>query len=588
MPTKKQKIEKEEPKTRRKAVVLPDGSVMYIREKDKTHLLRETDDAINLFKDSGVKKETIESPKNNNVNRELHPSAKKANTATKEETKVVRNNYLANMHNNYKLPKINLLNPPVAKGKNQANIAEAGAKGMKALETLRQFDVEATLAATTIGPSVTKLEIKLDPNVKISRVTSLQDNLKMHMEVKDLRIEAPIPGKNAVGLEIPNKEPALVCMSECIKKLMDSNKPLVVPLGKDLNGEVATCNLEKMPHLLVAGATGSGKSVCINSIIMSILLRCNPENVKLLLIDPKKVEFTSYKKIPHLIGPVINDAKEASLALKAIVEIMDKRYDQFAETGSKNIALYNKYVEDVWNDVKPDATEEEKSRLPKKMPYIVVIVDELADLMLVAGKEVEASIQRITQLARAAGIHLIVATQRPSSDIITGVIKANIPSRIAFAVSNSIDSRVILDQVGAERLLGNGDMLYSPIGANAPIRVQGTYVDDEEIGRITEDVSSKAIPVYDDIFLALNNQGSLDSRFGADVKTDDPLYDEAMRFVVETGKASTSLLQRHFGIGYSRAARLCDILEARGVIGPSQGSKPREILISKEELNKFE
>ena len=336
-------------------------------------------------------------------------------------------------------------------------------------------------------------------------------------------------------------------------------------------GKGIFCQLDKMPHLLIAGATGSGKSVCMNTIITSLLMRTSPDEVKLLLVDPKKVEFTPYREIPHLIGPVISDGAEAARALKVIVMMMENRYEVFAQVGVRNIAGYNEKI----------AKEPQPNLQP--MPFIVVIIDELADLMAVAGKEVEMSIQRITQLARAAGIHLIVATQRPSTDVITGIIKANIPSRIAFSVSSGIDSRTILDHVGAERLLGNGDMLYFPIGEPSPVRLQGVYVTDEEVKRITDFVSAQMKPRYEDAFIRLEGVDNNESTAVVSAQ-DDPLYEEVKDYVIETQKASTSLLQRRFGIGYNRAARLIDVLEERGIIGPVQGSKPRDVYIKKTDV----
>ncbi len=474
----------------------------------------------------------------------------------------------------YRLPSIDILDSVVNKQKSNTNQLAAKDKAQKLLNILQNFGIEATLIATHIGPSVTKFEIKPDSNVKVSKIISIQDNIKMELAARDIRIEAPIPGRNAVGIEIPNVESTMVRMKEIITQIpMDKkSKPLMLVLGKDLLGRPVFCQLDKMPHLLIAGTTGSGKSVCMNSIITSLLLRTNPDDVKLLLIDPKKVEFTQYSNIPHLIGPVISDSNQASNALKVMVTIMEERYEIFSLAQVRNIQVYNEKV-------KADPTD---AKL-KPMPYIVVIIDELADLMAVAGKEVELSIQRITQLARAAGIHLIVATQRPSTDVITGIIKANIPSRIAFSVSNGIDSRTILDHVGAERLLGNGDMLYLPIGESSSTRLQGVYVTDEEVERISTFCSNQRIPMYDDAFIRLEGVEGNDGTavIGA---SEDPLFDEVKEYVIEVQKASTSLLQRRFGIGYNRAARMIDLLEQNGIIGPAQGSKPRDVFIKKEEV----
>ena len=474
----------------------------------------------------------------------------------------------------YQLPKVSLLDPLPPKGSNPENEVAAREKSQLLLQILNNFDIEAQLLNTHIGPSVTQFEIRPDVNVKVSKILGLTDNIKMQLAARDVRIEAPIPGRNAVGIEIPNVKSTPVKMREIINDVgNDKDQPLLFFLGKDLLGRTVTCRLDKMPHMLIAGATGSGKSVCMNSIICSLLLRTKPDEVKMLLVDPKKVEFTPYRNIPHLIGPVINDPNKASNALKVIVRIMDERYNMFAAAGVRNIEVYNNMVEQQGGKPNPDG-----SPAPKKIPYIVVIIDELADLMAVAGKEVEQSIQRITQLARAAGIHLIVATQRPSVDVITGIIKANIPSRIAFAVSSGMDSRTILDHVGAERLLGYGDMLYMPIGQTGSTRVQGVFVTDDEVQRITSFVSSEASPVYDDSFVQLDGIESGEGGIVTEI-SDDPLFKEIKEYVIEAQKASTSLLQRRFGIGYNRAARMIDALEEHGIIGPAQGSKPREVYI---------
>lgn len=468
---------------------------------------------------------------------------------------------------NYKLPKLNVLEDMERKSRSNANTITAKEKGEKLIEILHEFGVEANLVQIHIGPSVTKFEIKPELGVRVNKISNLQNDIKMGLAAKDIRIEAPIPGKASVGIEIPNVEKTSVQMKDLMRTIPDSmkDKKLLFCLGKDLMGNNVYGELNRMPHLLIAGATGSGKSVCVNAIISSILMRTKPDEVKLVLIDPKKVEFTPYNDVPHLLSPVITDGDLANKALKVIVEMMDRRYDLFGELGVRNITAYNEYV----------LTHNDEHL--KVLPRIVIIIDELADLMLVAAKEVEASIQRITQLARAAGIHLIVATQRPSVDVITGVIKANIPSRIAFAVSQAVDSRTILDQAGAERLLGNGDMLYLPNGETSPRRIQGVFIKDEEVNHICAFVKSQAMPKYDDAFIQLKdlqNQGNEAQNVTADL-----LYEEVKRFVIASRKASTSLIQRKFSVGYSRAARLMDVLEANGIIGPSRGSKPREILV---------
>lgn len=470
----------------------------------------------------------------------------------------------------YKLPRLTLLGDPGRKNKNLNNVNAANDAGRKLIEILDEFGVKATLVATHIGPSVTKFEVKPDLGVRVNKISNLQNDIKMALAAKDIRIEAPIPGKSSVGIEIPNVEKTTVSMKELMKNIPEKyvDSKCLFALGKDLMGNCVYGELNKMPHLLIAGATGSGKSVCVNSIITSILMRAKPDEVKLLLVDPKKVEFTPYQKIPHLLGPVITDGEEANRALKVIVTMMDNRYELFSMAGVRNIQGYNSYLK---------AHPEEGLQ---KLPWIVVIIDELADLMLVAAKEVEGSIQRITQLARAAGIHLIVATQRPSVDVITGVIKANIPSRIAFAVSSAVDSRTILDQMGAEKLLGYGDMLYVPVGETVATRVQGVFVSDDEVQSICDFVSKQAKPKYEDAFLRLE---ALDNSMGSGSDdVGDPLYEEVKEFIVQTRKASTSLIQRKFSIGYARAARLIDTMEERGIIGPSRGSKPREVYVKNE------
>lgn len=494
----------------------------------------------------------------------------KAETSEAQEVIIEDNtSFEAEVEKKYELPKMALLDSKVGKNNSKTNINNAKENGDRVIEILREFNIPAELINISIGPSVTKFEIKPELGIRVSKIASLQDDIKMALAAKDIRIEAPIPGKSAVGIEIPNAESSVVKMHDMLMNIptKQADRKLLVALGKDISGQPVYGELDRMPHLLVAGATGSGKSVCMNAIITSLLMRCTPDDVKLVLVDPKRVEFTAYHGIPHLITPVINDAQAAAKALKVVVDMMDGRYEMFAECGVRNIATYNQKVKNnEFND----------SRKP--LPYIVVIIDELADLMMVAAKDVENSIQRITQLARAAGIHLIVATQRPSVDVITGIIKANIPSRIAFAVSSAVDSRTILDQTGAEKLLGYGDMLYIPMGEPNPMRVQGAYVSDDEVLKITDFVKSQGRPHYDEAFSGPKMQ-NLDSEIGK--SEGDPMYEECKSFVIETQKASTSLLQRRFGLGYNRAARMIDQLEENGIIGPNNGSKPREVYVKK-------
>lgn len=483
----------------------------------------------------------------------------------------------------YHMPPMSLLTNIASSKASNINKNSAEVKGQKLIEILSNFGIQARLTNTFIGPSVTKFEIVPDENIKVNKISSISDNIKMGLAAKDIRIEAPIPGRSAVGVEIPNAENVMVRMSELTKseKFKDKSKQLLFTLGKDLMGEPVYCELNKMPHLLVAGATGSGKSVCMNTIIISYLLRSDPKDLKIVLIDPKKVEFTPYHDIPHLLWPVITDSDMASMMLKKAVVIMEERYDAFADAGVRDIKSFNDLV------LKHNASVGDGESKMEKMPYIVIIIDELADLMMTAKKEVEASIQRLTQLSRACGIHMIVATQRPSTDVITGLIKSNIPSRISFAVSSSIDSRTILDQTGAEKLLGHGDMLYLPQGESGPIRVQGCFVTDDEIKRITDYCKKQAGPDYDDTYFEikrnLEGESFSYSSESNNPREKDALYDEVVEYVTEAQKASTSLLQRRFGIGYNRSARIIDELEKNGIIGPSNGSKPREVYKKKDE-----
>lgn len=467
----------------------------------------------------------------------------------------------------YKMPSLSLLDPLERKGRAASNRNFAKEQGMRLISILKEFSVDARMSEIHIGPSVTRFEIKPEMGVRVSKISNLQNDIQMALGAQDIRIEAPIPGKSAVGIEIPNLEKTGVQMKELMSSVPSSlkNQSLLFALGKDLQGENVYGRLDRMPHLLIAGATGSGKSVCVNSIICSLLMRTRPDEVKLVLIDPKKVEFTPYKDVPHLLAPVITDSDLANKSLKAVVAMMDNRYDLFGMCGVRNITSYNIYV--------GEHPEENLQPLPR----MVVIIDELADLMLAGAKEVEQSIQRITQLARAAGIHLVVATQRPSVDVITGVIKANIPSRIAFAVSSAVDSRTILDQTGAERLLGYGDMLYLPNGATNARRLQGVFIQDEEVSRICDYVKTQGKPMYDDAFVTLKDLQSQGGQVSPEAA--DPLYNEVKAFVIQSRKASTSLIQRRFSIGYARAARLMDVLEQNGIIGPAHGARPREILV---------
>lgn len=491
--------------------------------------------------------------------------------------KVLENDTLDNINKkddtpentHYKLPPLSILTDPVANGVTVSQNETRHHKDM--LENvLKDFGVDAKVVKIHIGPAVTQYELTVPNGTKVSKITTVNKEIALAMSAKDVRIQAPIPGKNTIGIEIPNSAVNAVKIKEIL--LTKGDGKLNIALGKDIMGNPILADLSKMPHLLIAGSTGSGKSVCTNSIICSILMNYRPDEVKLVLVDPKKVELSNYNGIPHLLTPVVTDPKKASIALQKVVAEMERRYDEFSEKGVKNIEGYNEYV------LKQNKKHPETPM--KKMHYLVTIIDELADLMLVAAKDVEDSILRITQMARAAGIHLIVATQRPSTDVITGVVKANIPSRIAFAVASSIDSRTILDMSGAEKLLGKGDMLYLPMGENTPTRIQGCFISDEEIKKLIDYVSKQQAAKYDDgMNLDAPQAGAGRGAGSSQEDYDDPIYGEVVDFALATGKISASLIQRKFRLGYNRAARIIDLLEERGIIGPQNGSKPREVLV---------
>ena len=484
----------------------------------------------------------------------------------------------SNRYVDYKLPTLSLLSKPKKNDINTKENEAAIRDNIKRLEeVLRDFEVLAKVKEVHVGPSITQYELEVKSGTKMNKIKSLSSEIALALAATDVRIQAPIPGKNTVGVELPNKVAVGVSFREMagfytMPEYKSDNK-LRVALGKDIMGEPEFMDINKMPHLLIAGSTGSGKSVCVNCIISSILMRAKPDEVKLIMVDPKKVELSMYNAIPHLVMPVITDPKKASAALQRVVAEMEDRYNKFEESKTKNIEGYNNYLKKK-NESLPD-----ESKIPL-LPYMVVIIDELADLMVVARKEVEDSIMRITQMARAAGIHLIVATQRPSTDVITGVIKANIPSRIAFAVSSQIDSRTILDSGGAEKLLGKGDMLFDPMGATTLTRIQGAFISEEDVLKIVDYCISQQKATYDENFMNIEKREEKASLDKDDVDNDDPLYNEIVEFVIMTGKASASLLQRKFKLGYNRAARIIDLLEERGIIGPQNGSKPREVLVS--------
>ena len=471
----------------------------------------------------------------------------------------------------YQLPSINLLDAPAHSDQSgELNAIQANAKKLE--QTFLSFGVKAKVTQVHLGPAVTKYEVLPDVGVKVSRIVSLHDDLALALAARDIRIEAPIPGKSAVGIEVPNKEVAIVSLREVLESEENDkpNQKLLIGFGRDVTGQAVLAQLNKMPHLLVAGSTGSGKSVCINGIITSIMMRAKPHEVKMMMIDPKMVELNMYNGIPHLLAPVVTDPRKASQALKKIVSEMERRYELFSHTGTRNMEGYNDHI-DRWN-------EENEEKHPK-LPFIVVIVDELADLMMVASSDVEDSITRLAQMARAAGIHLIIATQRPSVDVITGIIKANIPSRISFAVSSAIDSRTILDMGGAEKLLGRGDMLFLPAGSSKPVRVQGAFLSDAEVERVVDFVIEQQKANYQDEMIPDEVEQS------AEQIDRDELYDDVVQLITEMQTASVSLLQRRFRIGYSRAARIIDQLELSGVVGPYEGSKPRQVLVSKHSVD---
>ena len=481
-----------------------------------------------------------------------------------------------NVNGEYKLPPLSLLSVPkkVNTKANEENISS----NIKLLEqVLSDFDIYAKVVEAHVGPTVTQYELEIKSGTKVSKILSLSKEIALALAAKDVRIQAPIPGKSTIGVGIPNRITTPVSLREvlaAVPKEKDDSKLLAV-LGKDIMGNPRWMEVNKTPHLLIAGATGSGKSVCVNSVITSILMRAKPDEVKLVMVDPKKVELSMYNGVPHLLSPVVNDPKKASVVLKKIVEEMEHRYDLLSETGTKNIEGYNKKMQGKIDSGDTSA---------KKLPYIVVLIDELADLMLVAAKEVEDSIMRITQMARAAGIHLIVATQRPSTDVITGVVKANIPSRIAFTVSSSIDSRTILDMTGAEKLIGKGDMLFLPMGEGTPTRIQGAYVSEEEVQKVVDFTIKQQKAKYDETFTNLTDKPQGATGYDdKDDQYDDPLYNEVVDFVIRSGKTSASLLQRKYRLGYNRAARMIDLLEERGIVGPANGSKPREVLVKYED-----
>ena len=472
--------------------------------------------------------------------------------------------------NHYQKPPLNILT--LGKPMEANRIAELDLKTEQLEQTLALFGVKAKVVHVSYGPTITRYELQLAPGIRVNKVANLSDDIALSLAATGVRIEAPIPGKSAIGIEVPNQEVSVVTLRDVLssQEFADADKGVIVALGKDIAGRTIITDLSKMPHLLIAGATGSGKSVCMNCMITSLLYRFSPEQIKLIMIDPKVVEMATYNGIPHLLAPVVTDPKKAAGVLKSVTREMDRRYEIFAAFSVKNIGQFN---EKVLHD---------DHREP--LPYWIIFIDELADLMIVARDEVEESIIRIAQLARAAGIHLVIGTQRPSADIITGSIKANIPSRIAFAVSSGIDSRIILDMNGAEKLLGRGDMLFQPMGIPKPMRIQGAYISETEVEAVVSHVKMQGAPIFNDAILT--PEEILDAE--EDTSEMDDLFMQAARIVIESGQGSVSYLQRRLKVGHSRAGRIMDQLEEAGVVGPAQGSKPREVLLSKEQLeNKF-
>lgn len=466
----------------------------------------------------------------------------------------------------YQLPPSHLLNEiPQNDQTNEYALIQKNVKKLE--ETFQSFGVDAKVTKANLGPAVTKYEVQPAVGVKVSKIVNLSDDIALALAAKDIRIEAPIPGKSFIGIEVPNSEVSLVSFRDVIEgQVHNKEKMLEVPLGRDISGNITMADLSKMPHLLVAGSTGSGKSVCINGIITSLLMKAKPNEVKLMMIDPKMVELNVYNGIPHLLTPVVTNPKKAAQALQKVVTEMERRYELFAASGMRNITGYNQYLQ---------SHNDENGENYPILPFIVVIVDELADLMMVASNEVEDAIIRLAQMARAAGIHMILATQRPSVDVITGIIKANVPSRIAFAVSSGVDSRTIIDGSGAEKLLGRGDMLFLPMGENKPVRVQGAFISDEEVEHIVTFVTDQQGANYVEEMMPTEETKTMES------EVQDDVYDDAVALIVEMQTASISLLQRRFRIGYNRAARLIDEMEMRGIVGPSEGSKPRKVNITR-------
>ena len=543
--------------------------------KDNDNTLPEIN--IHIAEEDNLDEDNVElfnnDTKQSNVKHSKGITEAEKNVVTKEIDTMLNTNK-ENSIKIYTYPKLDLLNNNAKSKMKNEDKQDLFDNANKLEDTLMSFGVEAKVLQVTKGPSVTRFEIQPSPGVKVSKIVNLQDDIALGLAASAVRMEAPIPGKSAIGIEVPNKKQTPVFLREVLdsKEFQESTKKISFALGKDITGTCIVGDLSEMPHMLIAGATGSGKSVCINSLIVSLLYKYSPDEIKLLMIDPKVVELSVYNGIPHLLIPVVTEPKKAAGALNWAVNEMDKRYELFTKYKVKNIKSYNQQVE--------------KGFISEKLPYIVLIVDELADLMMTCPNDVEDYICRLAQKARAAGIHLIIATQRPSVDVITGVIKANIPSRISFAVSSGIDSRTILDQTGAEKLLGRGDMLYSPMGANKPLRIQGAFISEEEVENVVDFIKSSEDEVNyrEEIIEHINNESLSTTNNSSGGEENDVLLDEAIQLVVEYQQVSTSFIQRKFKIGFNRASRIMEELEAQGIISERDGSKPRKVLISKDEI----
>ncbi|MBR7132366.1 MAG: DNA translocase FtsK [Clostridia bacterium] len=578
-------------------VDIPVDDIPEKRKKDRTDLSEKQRKVVSTYYDENEKPQAADTPESGAEQPDGADDREQLDEALKETVKEAaeekidfktetdkftsdleeKDNLDTSTDNGYVFPPLSLLKASATES--SANIAGAEVTAEHLVETLRSFGVETRIVNISRGPTVTRYELQPCAGVKISKITNLADDIALNLATAGVRIEAPIPNKAAVGIEVPNKSSDVVDVRSIFESpaFTSAKSKLTVALGRDIGGNAVVTDIAKMPHGLIAGATGSGKSVCINTVIMSILYKATPDEVKLLMIDPKVVELGIYNGIPHLLVPVVTDPRKASGALGWAVSEMEKRYKMFADRGVRKLEEYNKFVENLGDpEVQP-------------MPHIVIIIDELADLMMTAPNEVEDSINRIAAKARAAGMHLLIATQRPSVDVVTGVIKANIPTRIAFAVSSQIDSRTILDSAGAEKLLGRGDMLFSPVGSTKPNRIQGCFVSDEEVEAVVDFIKGDHTADYDDnVMIEIERQAAVEKKqktgLAEDGPDEDPMLQDAIKVVVENGMASTSLLQRKLKLGYARAARIVDEMEQRGVVGPYEGSKPRKVLITKEQL----